>query len=321
MPKEAIILSIDNVSKRRGKVWVLKDVSFRVERGSILGLLGPNGAGKTTLMEIISGISYPDRGTVKVGDPACNEHSNHQESLVGAQLQETSLHAKGTVLEHLQVFSSFYSKPVPLKSILEFVKLDDKKDVYYMHLSGGEKQRLALAMVLVGDPSLILMDEPTTGLDAHMRNDLHAMIIALKSTGKSILLCTHYIEEAEKLSDKVAILDRGQILAMDSPVELKKRLPSREHLELVVDGEVNEDWFLCLPGVKGVMRKEEDVFSIWGESGHQLLDLAINALRSEGKAITSSRIVNTSLEDVFIELTGNTSRSLSPLQNGCSTYN
>lgn len=303
MKKDVAILTVNNVAKRRGRNWVLKDLSFCVQGGSILGLLGPNGAGKTTLMEIISGISHPDRGTVTVDSPTACKQFVHSKFFVGAQLQQTSLHAKGTVLEHLRVFSSFYKKPIPLKPLLEYVKLESKKNVYYMHLSGGEKQRLALALVLVGNPHLILLDEPTTGLDAHMRNELHEMILNLKRAGKTILLCTHYIEEAEKLCDKVAILNKGQMLALDSPAKLKEILPNEEQLEIVVEGEVNEDWFMRLPGVIRANRKG-DVYSVWGKTGRNLLEVVMSSLRAEGKQILSSKVVKASLEDVFIRLTG-----------------
>src|SRR6202521_447543 len=206
------ILQVENLVKRYGDVEAVRGVSFNVEEGEVFGLLGPNGAGKTSTVEILEGLRTPDSGRVSVCGLDPQTSGAEFKFVIGAALQSTALPDKMRVHEALDLFGSFYPRRRGTPELLKRFGLEEKRNAFYSQLSGGQKQRLALAMALVNDPQVVFLDEPTAGLDPQVRREIYAVIEELKGSGKSILLTTHYIEEAERLCDRVAIIDHGQVI-------------------------------------------------------------------------------------------------------------
>ena len=226
------VVEVKALGKRYGALAAVDGVSFNVEEGEIFGVLGPNGAGKTTTVEIIEGLRKPDSGEVKVcGIDALREPERIKE-LIGVQLQTTSLYDQIRVEEAIDLFGGYYRKAVPTATLLEEVSLADKKDSYVSKLSGGQKQRLALALALVNDPDVLFLDEPTTGLDPQARRNVWSIITNLKKKGKTVILTTHYMEEAEELCQRVAIMDHGKIIALDAPSALVAGAGLESRIEL-----------------------------------------------------------------------------------------
>src|SRR5574337_504129 len=228
----SLVVSVQDLRKRYGSVEALRGISFEIHRGEVFGLLGPNGAGKTTTIEILEGLRHSDEGTVRVCglDPARERRELKQR--IGAQLQATVLADKIRVEEALALFASFYERTAPLEMLLERFGLAEKRRAFFEHLSGGQKQRLALALALVNNPELVLLDEPTVGLDAMLRRDIHALIGKMREEGRTILLTTHYIEEAEKLCSRVAIIDHGRVVALGTPRDLVRASGQGTRLEV-----------------------------------------------------------------------------------------
>jgi ABC-2 type transport system ATP-binding protein len=213
----SVVVEVRNLTKRYGNLVAVDGANFSVAEGEVLGVLGPNGAGKTTTVEIIEGLRTPDSGEVSVcGIDALREPQRIKE-LIGVQLQATSLYDQIRVKEVIDLFAGYYRKTTPTATLLQEVSLDDKRDSYVSQLSGGQKQRLALALALVNDPAVLFLDEPTTGLDPQARRSVWGTIAGLRQQGKTIILTTHYMEEAEKLCRRVAIMDKGRIIALDTP--------------------------------------------------------------------------------------------------------
>ena len=226
------ILQVENLVKHYGNVEAVRGVSFNVEEGEVFGLLGPNGAGKTSTVEILEGLRAPDSGRVSVCglDPQKNPEKLKHE--IGAALQSTSLPDKLRVMEALKLFSSFYKRHRDPEELLKRFGLVEKRNTFYRELSGGQKQRLALAMALVNDPQVLFFDEPTSGLDPQVRREIYDIVEELKREKKTIVMTTHYIEEAERLCDRVAIIDHGQVIALGSPRELKERSGDKTRVEV-----------------------------------------------------------------------------------------
>src|ERR1700674_4380100 len=217
------ILQVENLVKRYGDVEAVRGVSFNVEEGEVFGLLGPNGAGKTTTVEILEGLRDPDGGRVSVCGLNPQRESEALKHEIAAALQSTSLPDKIRVIEALRLFASFYKRGRKPEELLKRFGLEEKRNAFYSQLSGGQKQRLALALALVNEPRVVFLDEPTAGLDPQVRREIYDIIEELKKEKKTILLTTHYIEEAERLCDRVAIVDHGQVIALGTPRELKER--------------------------------------------------------------------------------------------------
>src|SRR5690242_4537185 len=217
------ILRVQNLIKRYGNVEAVRGVSFSVQEGEVFGLLGPNGAGKTSTIEILEGLRTPDGGDISVCglDPRRNPNELRQE--IGAVLQSTALPDKLRVMEALRLFAGFYKRRRDPEELLKRFGLEEKRNTYYSKLSGGQKQRLALAMALINNPRVLFFDEPTAGLDPQVRREIYDIIEELRREKKTILMTTHYIEEAERLCDRVAIVDHGKVIAIGSPRELKER--------------------------------------------------------------------------------------------------
>src|SRR5215468_9578333 len=226
------ILQVENLVKRYGDVEAVRGVSFSVEEGEVFGLLGPNGAGKTSTVEVLEGLRNRDSGRVSVCGLDPQRDSQALKHEIGAALQSTALPDKLRVMEALRLFASFYKRRRNPEELLERFGLDEKRHAFYNQLSGGQKQRLALAMALVNDPKVLFFDEPTAGLDPQVRREIYDIIEELKREKKTIVLTTHYIEEAERLCDRVAIIDHGQVIALGTPRELKARAGGATRIEV-----------------------------------------------------------------------------------------
>src|SRR6202043_437496 len=223
MNSVAPAISVQALKKSYGDVHAVKGIDFEIQPGEVFGLLGPNGAGKTTTVEILEGLRPRTAGDVTVLGFDPDRQRQQLKDRIGVCLQATNLPEKIRVREAMQVFASFYSRHVDLNKLLQRLQLEEKRDAFYGTLSGGQKQRLALALALINDPQLIFLDEPTTGLDPQVRAEIHILLEELKREQRTILLTTHYIEEAERLCDRVAIVDEGLIAAMGTPREIQER--------------------------------------------------------------------------------------------------
>ena len=296
-------LEVMGLSKSYGSVKAVNDLSFAIRRGAIFCFVGPNGAGKTTTMEIIEGLKRPDSGEIKLlGMPMPKEQARAKE-LVGVQLQATSLFERLKVGETVDLFRSFYRSPSARDEILASVSLESKRDAMVATLSGGQQQRLAVALALVNDPEMVFFDEPTAGLDPQARREVWRLIRSLKDRGKTVFLTTHYMDEAEKLSDEVAIIEGGRIIAHDSPRNLIAGLNRANVIEFAVDESPTEDDFLSLSAVNAASIVESNVV-LYTADVKQCMSELLNLSKQRGLELKDMRFRNPSLEDVFIELTG-----------------
>ncbi|MDP9340126.1 MAG: ABC transporter ATP-binding protein [Acidobacteriota bacterium] len=297
------ILQVENLYKRYGDVEAVRGVSFNVEEGEVFGLLGPNGAGKTSTVEILEGLRTPDSGRVSVCglDPQVSPQELKHE--IGAALQATSLPDKLRVMEALRLFSSFYRRKRSPEELLKRFGLEEKRDTFYSQLSGGQKQRLALAMALVNDPKVLFFDEPTSGLDPQVRREIYDIIAELRSEKKTIVMTTHYIEEAERLCDRVAIVDHGQVIALGTPRELKERSGDKTRLEVRLARPEPQEVLKSLDGVSECRILGES-YVLQCQRPPQAIVSLVKHLEAQGNELISLEIATPSLEDVFIELTG-----------------
>jgi len=293
------ILSVENLTKRYKNILAVDNISFEIKEGLCFGLLGPNGAGKTTTVEMMEGILAPSSGrTLFQGKPI----GPHFYERVGIQFQDTALQDFITVVETLRLFSALYEMNRDMAEIVEICNLQDILTQDTRKLSGGQRQRLLLGLALVNDPAVVFLDEPTTGLDPQARRNFWALVEKIKAEGKTILLTTHYMEEAEILCDEVAIMDHGRIIARDAPSRLLSenfdgvfvRLPWREDLELSEDRRLGEN----------VSRKNEHV-----EIHSKNVDATLQSLIYNGVHLNGLSIHSPNLEDLFLKLTGSSLRS------------
>ncbi len=297
------IIEVENLTKRYGDVQALRGVSFAVQEGEVFGLLGPNGAGKTSTVEILEGLRPADGGRVSVCglDPQSSGDAFKQK--IGAVLQSTALPDKIRVEEALGVFASFYTHPRDTSGLLKRFGLEEKRRAYYSELSGGQKQRLALAMSLVNDPSVIFLDEPTAGLDPQVRREIYDIVEELKKERKTILLTTHYIEEAERLCDHVAIVDQGLVIAQGTPRELKQGSAGTTRIELRLARPEPDGALGKLEGVADC-RYSDGVYILHSTRVPQTIVSVVKHLEAEGNELAGLEIAAPTLEDVFLELTG-----------------
>lgn len=298
------VLEVQDLRKRYGELEAIRGISFAVEEGEVFGILGPNGAGKTSTLEIIEGLRRASSGTVRVlGADAAREAGRIKE-LVGIQLQTTSFLDFLTVREILNLFGSFYRKRLGTQELLERVGLTKRAGVYVKNLSGGQQQRLALAMALINDPRLLFLDEPTMGLDPQARHILWDTIRSLQREGRTVVLTTHYMEEAQELCDRVAIMDHGQIMALDAPGRLiaGAEIDYRVQFEGVLP-EATQGAFAEL----GRLEWEDPYWSVYCRELPSVLHL-LARLAQEGLHVQNLAVRAPSLEDVFLALTGRSLR-------------
>jgi len=298
-------LQVRALRTRYGDVVAVDGLDLEVRRGECFGLLGPNGAGKTTTIEICEGLTRPDEGEVVVLGRRWGRDDRELRELLGISLQETQFSEKLTVAETLELFRSFYHRGPPAAEVIEMVQLDEKTGARVGQLSGGQRQRLALACALVGDPALLFLDEPTTGLDPQSRRQLWELIERFKSSGRSILLTTHYMEEAERLCDRVAIVDHGRVIALGTPRELIASLRAEHVLEFAVaQGTPLEAE--ALGAVEGVLAAAgaDGGYRLQVAELHRAMPALLGELHRRGAQLTELRTHSPTLEDVFVALTG-----------------
>jgi ABC-2 type transport system ATP-binding protein len=304
IPMSEIAISVQGLRKAYGPVEAVRGLDLEIKAGEVFGLLGPNGAGKTTTVEILEGLRPRSGGEVSVLGFDPDKQKLQLKDRIGVCLQATNLPDKIRVHEALHVFSSFYSRNVDANEILRRLQLEDKRDAFYSTLSGGQKQRLALALALVNDPALLFLDEPTTGLDPQVRAEIHGLLEQLRDEKRTILLTTHYIEEAERLCDRVAIIDQGRIIAMDTPRQLQQQSRAASKIVLTCSQ--------AIPAQRPVWA--ETVESSVDSTGHSLtvvsrrlpatlIDL-IKWVDQSKLELVDVHLHKPTLEDVFIELTG-----------------
>jgi ABC-2 type transport system ATP-binding protein len=289
--------------KDYGTVRAVDGLDLEVRSGECFGLLGPNGAGKTTTVEILEGLLPATSGEVELLGQNWRSDGYALRQRLGISLQETNLADKLTVEETLRLFRSFYPRGREVAELLELVSLTDKAKTWYVKLSGGQKQRLAVACALVGNPEILFLDEPTTGLDPQSRRQLWGLIEGFKSEGRTVLLTTHYMDEAQRLCDRVAVVDKGKIIALGTPRELIDSLGGTEVVDIKCDGAVEEKSLSGLPGVHTVKVKAEGL-SLTVEQLHKTLPLLLSHLQQSGRTLTALSTHHATLEDVFVHHTG-----------------
>lgn len=294
--------------RRYEDVVAVDGVDLSVGWGEVFGLLGPNGAGKTTTVEILEGLNEPDDGTVEVLGLDWHEHEHELRERLGVQLQETLLSEKLTVEETLRLFRSFYGEGRSVEDVLELVQLREKRASWVGKLSGGQKQRLALACALVGAPDMLFLDEPTTGLDPQSRRSVWELVEAYRESGGTVLLTTHYMEEAARLCDRVAIMDRGRIIAQGTPEALIASLGAEHVVQFsLIGGDERTLRLDALPGVTAV-RRDEDGFALTVDEVHRTVPALLAEVSRSGSELGRLSTHHATLEDVFVSLTGRTLR-------------
>jgi ABC-2 type transport system ATP-binding protein len=297
------IIQVEDLYKSYGAVEAVRGLSFAVEEGEVFGLLGPNGAGKTSTVEILEGMRTPDRGTARVCGLDPERSGSAFKQTIGAVLQSTALPDKLKVKEALDLFASFYKDRANTDALLKRFQLEEKRDAFYKDLSGGQKQRLALAMALVNNPKVVFLDEPTAGLDPQVRREIYDIIEELRREKKTVLLTTHYIEEAERLCDRVAIVDHGKIIKTGTPRELKQSSAGTTRIEVRLARPAAEAALRGLDGVSD-FRTMGDVYVLYASRAPQAIVSLVKHLEADNNELQSMEMYSPSLEDVFIELTG-----------------
>jgi ABC-2 type transport system ATP-binding protein len=304
-PSNGIALQVSNLRKAYADVVAVDGLDLEVYYGECFGLLGPNGAGKTTTIEICEGLNTPDAGEVVVLGRRWGRDDRELRERLGISLQETQFAEKLTVEETVRLFRSFYRAGPSPQAVIGIVQLQEKVHSRVGGLSGGQKQRLALACALVGDPELLFLDEPTTGLDPQSRRQLWGVIEGFKSAGRSILLTTHYMEEAERLCDRVAIVDHGKMIALGTPRELIAALRAEHVLEFALAGNAAVE-AAPLREIDGVCAasQRDGTYRLQVEELHRAMPALLGELKRQGAQLAELRTHSATLEDVFVSLTG-----------------
>jgi ABC-2 type transport system ATP-binding protein len=295
------IIEVDRLTKRYGNHTAVDGVSFTVDKGEIFGILGPNGAGKTTTVECIEGLRVPDGGTIRVAGLDPQQHAAELKERLGVQLQASELPAKITVAEAMTLYSSYYRNPATWRELIEELDLTDKLGTQFRRLSGGQKQRLSIALALVGSPEVAVLDELTTGLDPQARRDTWGLIERIRDRGVTVLLVTHFMEEAERLCDRLAVIDGGRLVALDTPSGLVARVAQGQRIRFRPSE----------PFDVAVLTRLEEVTSV-DRSGPQLvvtgtgnLLLAVTTELARHHVIAGDlRVEQVTLDDAFVALTG-----------------
>jgi ABC-2 type transport system ATP-binding protein len=297
------MLSVEGLTKRYGSLVAVDGITFQVSRGETFGMLGPNGAGKTTTLEIIEGLRSPDAGRITLfGLDAVRKRRAVQER-IGVQLQSQSLWPDLTVEETLKTFRALFRRKAPVEGLLERFSLVDKRRSLVRELSGGQKQRLSVATALVNDPEAVFLDEPTTGLDPQARHSFWDLIRDMQGEGKTVIVTTHYMEEAEALCQRVAIMDQGRIMALATPRQMIRELAFDNTVECSFDGPVERERLLALPAVRDV-RSEDGAHSLFTNDVSATLAGLMGLTDDNGQRVQGLQVRTATLEDVFISLTG-----------------
>jgi len=290
-----------------GKVEAVRGLSLEIPAGECFGLLGPNGAGKTTTIEILEGLLAPTSGQVTILGYHWQQNSREMREWLGISLQETRLSEKLTVRETVELFASFYLEPRSAEEVIDDLQLGEKADAMVGKLSGGQRQRLAVATALVGNPKILFLDEPTTGLDPQSRRQLWDIIRNFQKSGGTVLLTTHYMDEAERLCDRLAIVDHGQVIAEGTPPDLIDRLGGHHVVEFEASGNSADgnalDLWRALPGVDSV-RHDDGLISLTVREPHLTIPALLDAVEKQGSQLLHLTTRQASLEDVFVNLTG-----------------
>jgi ABC-2 type transport system ATP-binding protein len=299
------IIEVKNLRKTYGAVVAVEDISFEIHEGEIFGMVGPNGAGKTTTIECIEGLRKPDSGTIRV--LGLDPQTEHQvlRTRTGMQLQQSNLPGHMKVWEALDLYSSFYPDPADWRVLINQLGLEEKRNSIFANLSGGQKQRLFIALALLPDPKVVFLDELTTGLDPQARHAIWKLVREVQSRGKTVFLTTHFMEEAERLCDRVAILEEGQIVALDTPQALVHNLSTEDRVSFSLDGILSANLKEILSKL-GELEVQGDRVVIQGTSKGkiQLVTAVVNALSDQRVTFHELRTEQPTLEDVFLKLTG-----------------
>jgi ABC-2 type transport system ATP-binding protein len=295
------VIEVNDLIKRYDGRPVVDGVSFTVERGEIFGILGPNGAGKTTTVECVEGLRTPDGGTIRVlGMDAADPELRHR---LGAQLQESQLPEKITVREAMELYASFYRQPADWRALLDTLGLRAKENEQFRRLSGGQKQRLSIALSLVGAPEVAVLDELTTGLDPQARRDVWELIEGIRATGVTILLVTHFMEEAERLCDRLALIDSGRVVALDTPGGIVSTVDKEQRIRFLPSAPLDDALLTALPEVTGLTRSGRQIVV----TGNGNLLHAVTSVLARNQIIAADlRVEQTTLDDAFVALTGRT---------------
>lgn len=296
------VIKVEHLRKVYGKVVAVNDISFEVQEGEIFGMVGPNGAGKTTTIECLESLRNPDSGKISVLGLNPRNDGYALRERIGIQLQEATLYDRIRVWEALNLFASFYHHSIDWNSLLETLGLEDKRNSYINKLSGGQKQRLYIALALVNDPELIFLDELTTGLDPQGRRMMWKLVQDIRNQGKTVFLTTHYMEEAEQLCNRVAIIDRGNIIALDAPENLIRSLGVDSRIIFSVKEPFEVEHLKKLKRVSRVECSSERVI-VYGQ-GEKLVGEVVNMLTVDGVHFYDLRTEQPTLDDVFLTLTG-----------------
>jgi ABC-2 type transport system ATP-binding protein len=298
-------LTLRNLHKSYGDVRAVTALDLSVSAGECFGMLGPNGAGKTTTIEICEGLLDPDQGDVEVLGMRWTSHAGALREQLGIQLQETQLSEKLSVQETVRLFRSFFAAGQSVDDVIALVQLEEKRNARVGTLSGGQKQRLAVALAIVGDPKLLFLDEPTTGLDPQSRRQLWELIGRFRAEGRTIVLTTHYMDEAERLCDRIAIVDHGRVIALDTPRALIASLGAEHVVGFTLDAGAAVDE-ATLRGLDGVtaLRREGESFELTSRELRRTVPSLLAHLERSGLRLSELRTHSATLEDVFVSLTG-----------------
>jgi ABC-2 type transport system ATP-binding protein len=295
-----VVVSVDHLRVRYGDTLAVDDVSLSINRGEIFGILGPNGAGKTTTVEAIGGLRRPDGGSISVLGLDALQSRQELRQRVGIQLQASELPDKLRVGEALELFASFYSDPTDPERLLKLLGLEAKRDDRFANLSGGQRQRLSIALALIGRPELAILDELTTGLDPQSRRETWKLIEGIRDEGVTVILVTHFMEEAERLCDRLALLHHGRVIAIDTPAALAAGSAGRQRISFRPSGVVDVARMRELPDVRDVVR-HGDRFTV--EGAGDLVAAVMEALVRDGVVPLQTRIEQSTLDDAFVALT------------------
>jgi len=302
------VISVKGLRKSYGSFEAVRGIDFEVYAGEVFGLLGPNGAGKTTTVEILEGIRQRSGGNVKVLGYDPEDEPTAVKDRIGVSLQATNLPDKMRVIEAVELFSAFYSRAADGEKLLKRLQLWEKRNALYATLSGGQKQRLALALALVNEPQIVFLDEPTTGLDPQVRLEIHNLISEMRDAKTTILLTTHYIEEAERLCDRVAIVDQGQIIAIGTPRHLQESILGSTRVEIICATPVDVPLPEWNHGEKPLLSEDRRTVTVASDKPARAVVDLVKWIDSQSIELADIHILRPSLEDVFIKLTGKSLR-------------